>query len=529
MVKKLMVFAVLAALVIPFVGCSEDDDDPPPPAPFGPSVIAVGDDGTIVTSGDCQNWTEQTAPTGMDVLDLIKVVRIPNHALRRLVTFGDDSATSEDSEIWYSDDGGVNWLEATITELTGVRASTYFRIWDMHFINALEGIAVGSDGLVLFTQDAGENWAELNTWSDTSLTTNPGDQELSWWTVTPGTSGNPIAGTTITQDQNSGAPGTDYITADVVSWDPDNEWTVVTNISLNGAATAFNSTDTITWGTDGTGDLWTTPYEDDIWRYTIDGATCVYAVETAAASGTATTITVWLANDENDRYNGMWKLVSNEADPGAARTWTWTTPSETIQDDTTISDFSYDSVHRFFFFDASTGVAARYNNGIMTTEDGGATWSFDSSSDVTGSWSQRWSEFYYVNGFLHSITGNADIARIAVTYTSGGTPEYEFDDTNWWESNENGTGSYNDIYSPYYHTGVVVMGNLVYALAGESSAGIYSYGDTIGSVTFDDDVYSNTSGSYRGGDTLLGANPCEDYNVQNASGGSIDVDHWCGR
>lgn len=528
--KKLLLFALIAALIIPFVGCSDDDDDdpPPPPPPFGPSLIAVGDDGVITMSGDALVWTQVTAPTGLDVLDLVKVVRV---APGRLVTFGNDSATSEDSEIWYSTNNGSTWLEATITEQTGVRTATYFVITDIAFANALEGIAVGTDGLVLFTLDGGENWTEtLNTWSDTGLTVNPGDQEISWNTVTPGTSGNPVQGTTLTHDQNSGTPGTDYATMDVVCWDPQGEYCVVTNIQFFGAATALNSTDPYTWGADGTADAFAGIDETDIWRYEIDDANCVFGVETTG-TGTDTTLTFWIANDEFDRYEGVWKLVSSAAVPGAARTWTWTTPTETIQTGTVVGDFSYDSVHRFFFFDEDTGVAARQTYGWMTTEDGGATWTYDATSDISA-YDEYWSEFWYINngatGWLYSLENDGYFARTGIDYLATATPPYQFSTTAVTEVLTD-SGTNNDCYDGFRHTGAVNYSNRGFLLAGGSSLGYWSYGSRMGQATFDNDVYSYTAGAYLGGVAANGSNPIYLNPVEGTGATSVDVEHWCQR
>ncbi|MHC4779166.1 MAG: WD40/YVTN/BNR-like repeat-containing protein, partial [Planctomycetota bacterium] len=201
--RMLLVLTFALGILIPFAGCtSDDDDDPPPPPPpeFGPSMIAVGDNGNILVSGNTSTWTVITATGSLATLDLDEVVMVPGHASRRLVTFGDDSSLTVDAEIWFSDDGGTTWTEAIITELTGVRAASDYDIVDIHFVNALDGYALGTNGLVLMTVDAGTNWTEMNVWSDPGLTTNPGDVELNLGVPT-GT--NPVQGTAITQGQGA--------------------------------------------------------------------------------------------------------------------------------------------------------------------------------------------------------------------------------------------------------------------------------------------------------------------------------------
>jgi len=338
MYKHLLLMLALAGLLIPFAGCTSEDDDDPAPAPaFGPSLIAVGDDGNVLVSGDALSWTKVDASASIGIeVDLVEVLRIPGHASRRLVTFGDDDGASDNSVIFYSDDGGSTWTEATINLTNGYwTTTTYAVISDMHFVNELEGIAVGSEGLILFTQDAGETWDELNNWSTDAGGGTVSYVEMSISSISLDTGDtNPVQGTTITQDQDTGNPGTDYVTADVTCWD--NEGTmylVARNIQTFGAATAFNDTDDIAWGaTDDSTATVGTVYETGIWEYEVEGAECVYAVETAAASGAATTITVWFANDNIDEYDGMWKMVSTEVDPGTARTWTITSPTETLQE-----------------------------------------------------------------------------------------------------------------------------------------------------------------------------------------------------
>lgn len=525
MYKYLLMFALIAALMVP-IGCSsEDDDDDPAPAPaFGPNLIAVGDDGEILTSGDTQTWTLVTTTGNLATLDMVEVVRVPGHANRRLVTYGDDSATTADSEIWYSDDGGSTWTAATITESAGYWTTYTFDINDMHFMNALEGIAVGTAGLVLFTADAGATWTELNTWSDSGGTVTA--VELGINTIT-GTSGDPIQGTTISQDQGGG----DTVTADVTCFDDEGTmYLVANNIVLGGSATGFNTTDNITWGTDGDANV-SSVDATDIWHYEIDTANCVFGVETAG-TGTATTLTIWFANGESDDYDGMWKLVSSAADPGTTRTWTWTSPTPAIQASAAVGDFGYDTAVRFFFFDAMTGVVARQVNGILYTEDGGATWTYAAGTDIntTSISDEYWSEFWYINnggtGWLYSLENDGAFTRVGIIYSATATPPYQFniDATNDWE-NLLPAGTNNSALT-YLHNAAVLYSNKLYALADNDDD--WTYGTTMGSTAFDDDVFSDTMDQYLGGVTANGDNPA--YQKDIAVGTTTYyMNHWTER
>lgn len=62
-------------------------------------------------------------------------------------------AVGEQGTIIYSDDGGRDWLQATVPSST--------LITDVHFFDRYKGWAVGHDGVVLATQDGGEHWDQL--------------------------------------------------------------------------------------------------------------------------------------------------------------------------------------------------------------------------------------------------------------------------------------------------------------------------------------------------------------------------------
>jgi hypothetical protein len=507
--NALFVTLVLAVAV----GCSSKKDDPVvTPPPFGPSLIAVGDDGNVLTSGDALNWALITVPAGMQALDLGKVVRVPNHANRRLVTFGFDTGqTLAPAEIWYSDDSGNNWTKAVITVSTVTGAHiAYWSLSDMIFVNALDGYAVGNDNVILRTVDAGANWTEMNMWNDGTTNTDV-ELDLSYSGTIP-----PVQGTVITQTQTSAT-----VTGTVVSYDEDYDYVVVSGVTGG----TFNTSDNVTWGTAETATVWS--IDTTTWTYNFDNFNCIYAVENSG-TGTSRAHTLWLANDEGDYYPGMWKIVSTAADPGAARTFTWTTPTVALQAESVVGDFNYDTVYRFFFFDENTGVAARQSYGILTTVDGGATWTHQATTEIT-SYNEYWSEFWYINngatGWLYSIENDGYLARVGMDYSAAGTPPYTFSTTAVWEvlttSGTNNSAEVDD------HTGAVLYNNKVYAITVDSS-GDWTYGSSIGNATFDNDVYSDPDDTYTGGVTTNGNNPMYDKEIKVTTT-TYYLNHWCGR
>jgi photosystem II stability/assembly factor-like uncharacterized protein len=501
------------------LGCSsEEDDDPvPPPAAFGPSLIAVGDNGNILTSGDATSWTLVTPPAGMAALDLLEVVRIPNHASRRLVTYGrDDAAGTNRSQIWYSDDGGTTWLQGTITvALPAYPAGSGYRINDMAFVNELDGYAIGDSNLMLRTVDAGLTWTEMNTfWAA------PGAVgtcvEINIGTVT-GT--DPVQGTLVTQAT------TPVSTGNVVSYDDLNDYVVIEVVSG-----AFDNTAGLTWtGGSGTVTGWVSGgvAAANVWKYRFETPNCLYAVQN---TGTGPTYghTIWFANNTGENYEGIWKIVGTAAAAGAARTFTWTTPTVAFQAGALIGDVSYDDIYRFFFFDQNTGVAAREDYGMLTTIDGGATWTHPAVTEIN-SYNEYWSEFWYVNngatGWLYSVENDGYVARVGIDYSAAGTPPYTFQATGGvWailQQTNNNSAEVDDT------TGAVLNSNHAFVIAVDST-GDWTYGDTLGSTLLTDDVFSDPNDLYRGGLLANGDNPA--YNKEIEVGvTSYYLNHWCER
>lgn len=516
MSKNLLWLLVAAALVVP-LGCSSEDEEstPPPPAPFGPSLIAVGDNGNILTSGDATAWTLVTPPSGMTTLELVKVVRVPNHASRRLVTFGrDDALSTNRSTIWFSDDGGSTWTQGPITvSATAYPAGSGYRLYDMAFVNELDGFAIGDPNLMLRTVDAGATWTEMNTFWAT-----PGAVgtciELNLSTVS-GTV-DPVQGTTVTQGTATGT---------VVSYDDWNDYIVI-----EVTAGTWDDSTGLTWtGGSATVTGW---YGGGVaaantWRYRFETPNCLFGVQNSG-TGPTYAVTLWFANSTSSDYEGIWKIVGTAAAPGATRTFTWTTPTVAFQASSLITDVSYDNIYRFFFFDQNTGVAARQSYGMLTTQDGGATWTHPAVTDISG-YNEYWSEFWFINngatGWLYSVENDGYVARVGIDYSATGTPPYTFQTTGGvWailQQTNNNSAEVDDT------TGAVLNSGHAFVIAIDST-GDWTYGDTMGSAVLTDDVFSDPGDMYRGGLLANGDNPAYNKEIQ-VGVTSYYLNHWCER
>ena len=110
----------------------------------GERLVAVGDRGVILVSGDGLKWDQVASPV---------------HATLTAVSFADDKigwAVGHDASILYTQDGGQNWaLQQYMPEgnkpLLGVLALDAQRAW-----------AVGAYGLFLATADGGKTWSPVD-------------------------------------------------------------------------------------------------------------------------------------------------------------------------------------------------------------------------------------------------------------------------------------------------------------------------------------------------------------------------------
>ena len=73
-----------------------------------------------------------------------------------------DSDSLNTSKIFKTSDGGETWK--TVCSEYGIES-----IWSVYFPNMSEGWAVGSEGLVLYTNDTGETWGKIDTETEADL------------------------------------------------------------------------------------------------------------------------------------------------------------------------------------------------------------------------------------------------------------------------------------------------------------------------------------------------------------------------
>jgi hypothetical protein len=372
-------------------------------------------------------------------------------------------------------------------------------------VNELDGYAIGNDNILLMTVDAGTNWTEMNMFSDGTTGTDV-EIDLSYSGTIP-----PVQGTLITQTQTTPAA---TVTGTVVSYDDVWDYVVVTGVTGG----TFNTTDNITWGTAETATV--SSVDTTTWRYKFEYGNCIYAVQN---TGTAPTgVTIWFSNSTSADYEGMWKIDGSAVAAGAARTYTWTTPTVAVQ--TAYTNY----FDRFFFFDQNTGVACTPSDGVFSTQDGGMTWAYDATTDAYVS--ENWSEFWYIDngatGWLYSLENDAYFLRVGITYSATATPPYQFDFTtnDWAVLDTTGTNNGAEVDD---HTGVVLYNNSkVFAIA--QSWGDWTYGSSIGNATFDDDKYSDPSDVNIGEVAANGSNPMYDKEIKiNTT--TYYLEHWCQR
>jgi hypothetical protein len=374
-------------------------------------------------------------------------------------------------------------------------------------VNELDGYAIGNDNILLMTVDAGTNWTEMNMFSDGTTGT---DVELNCGTITGSA---PDQGATVTG-------GTSGATGVVVSYDDWNDYMVLTTVTGT-----FAAAENLTWTAPAAGNASITSVDTTTWRYNFGSGNCIQAVQN---SGTAPTgVTIWFANPTSETYEGIWKISGSAVAAGAARTYTWTTPTVAFQESSVIGDVSYDDIVRFFFFDQMTGVAAREDYGILTTIDGGTTWTHQTVTEITG-FNEYWSEFWYINngatGWLYSLENDGYFARVGIDYSAAGTPPYTFSATSTYAVlTASGTNNSAEVDE---HTGAVLHNNQVFAIA--QSWGDWTHGSSIGNATFDDDKYSDPSDVNVGGVAANGSNPMYDKEIKiNTT--TYYLEHWCQR
>ncbi len=500
MYRNLWLLALVACLFVPFAGCSSDDDDdnpPPPPPPFGPSAIAVGDNALIMVSGDMMSWVNvtQVESTLPALGDLLKVVRVPNHASGRLVVIVDRTDTTDsNAEIWYNDAGGTGaWTKASYGAVeanldprhraTGTEDDWGLR--DIFFVNSTEGYAVGDYSVVLRTYDAGATWYDLNAYTPaTPIAGSPVYLDVS----NIGGTGSFAMGGIVT-GAPSGATGT------IVSWDSDDFKLIVT---LN-TATLFTSADTIAQTTPAT-----TADVDGVyntWLHDTEYLLSVYAVEAADFSQT-----IFFGTYSTNDLDGVWRLTTNTTS-GAGRTFVWNAPpvaqSATVGGSTT---------NGLFFFNGTTGVAGT-DDGVWYTTDGivWADWAVTTTDDF---YSFCYSQSDQASsGYLWSVNGWSNIpGRVSVTFTAPGT--WAFDAVNGWV--EHGTAANVDLYYIDGSSSIFLYGSKIFVA--EDSDDEWGWGYDANNAVLNDTMWTDTNEMNLGGTLANGTNEAYDHGFLDAVG-----------
>ena len=106
------------------------------------TVVAVGDSGTVLIKDD-DVWFDNSIPNASNLYD---VSIISYQSLEDSTIF----VSGMDGEIWkwYNN----SWFD--LSSLTGVNSNIY----GIDFVNETHGIAVGSDGVIIGTDDGGLSW-----------------------------------------------------------------------------------------------------------------------------------------------------------------------------------------------------------------------------------------------------------------------------------------------------------------------------------------------------------------------------------
>ncbi|MDI6766716.1 MAG: YCF48-related protein [Bacteroidota bacterium] len=119
----------------------------------------VGYNGTIFKTTDAgKKWLEQSIEPQYDFTSVFALD--PNHVWIATGGFEDGSVTYNYFKIFFSSDGGSQWIE----QMDGVELTSdtlnlrRCSIWSLSFIDDMIGWAVGDSGLILKTTDGGNNW-----------------------------------------------------------------------------------------------------------------------------------------------------------------------------------------------------------------------------------------------------------------------------------------------------------------------------------------------------------------------------------
>ena len=153
--SRLLVFTALFIITFPAAGQQSPDIEYSEKLPLsvhsllldvvalsGGGFVAVGERGHVVYSADGTNWKQADVVPTRSTLTAVAEFR------------GRLWAAGHDAVILTSGDGGVTWTRQYFDP------ERQQAIMDVHFFNAQRGLAVGSYGLALFTDDGGANWTD---------------------------------------------------------------------------------------------------------------------------------------------------------------------------------------------------------------------------------------------------------------------------------------------------------------------------------------------------------------------------------
>jgi photosystem II stability/assembly factor-like uncharacterized protein len=108
----------------------------------GKSLFAVGERGHILTSPDGIDWVQQSSPT--------------ESTLTAVYFMGNEGwAVGHDGIILHTDNAGIEW------EIQQFQPEAEKPLLDILFLDEQRGIAIGAYGTYFETEDAGENWKSV--------------------------------------------------------------------------------------------------------------------------------------------------------------------------------------------------------------------------------------------------------------------------------------------------------------------------------------------------------------------------------
>ena len=349
---------------------------------------AVGVSGTVLhTSDGGSNWTAQTAPTS------------PASANFRSVSFFDanvgvavgDQGTAT-STIDYTFNGGATWRRAGTTATVGVTS-----VW---MSSATIGWAVGGNGTLLKTADAGATWTPVASGTTAGLSgiAFSADGRYGYFV------GNV-----------AGSSWTIYRTADFGA-----TWTAVSGLGNTGAVnltgvSVYGASDAVVIGTNGA------------IRRTRDGG-ATWLNQSQNNVGGVALRGVDLLDPDNARIVGDYGYVCYTATGGDmyADTDPWTSST----------------LYASSFVDASHGWAVGANGTIMRTADAGGTW-FQQAAGIV-----NWRDVYFRDRTHGWVVG--DSGKIMRTVDAGTT----------WQSVTSGTTQQlNGVWFVSANTGIAVGTN----------------------------------------------------------------------